>query len=229
MKEDMFKNMTLIDLSVPIYNDAPIWSAEPRCIVHNWFIIGRNRGQEERINMKYFSMSGHQGTHIDAPYHLNNEGVKLDEIPLNRFMGWCKVLDFTDKKLGDHYNPDDFIKKNVQKGDNILIHTGWDKFFDPFDEKYFNMDHPHFSEDAINWILDNKIGILGMDTPSTDPTLIDHPKIFKNREDFPIVIELLTNLDKIVDKEVYLIALPINVKEGDGSWIRAVCFVPNDS
>jgi kynurenine formamidase len=27
---------------------------------------------------------------------------------------------------------------------------------------------------------------------------------------------------------VYLLALPLNVSEADGSWVRAVAFVPND-
>jgi len=38
----------------------------------------------------------------------------------------------------------------------------------------------------------------------------------------------MTNLDQIVNKEVYLLALPLNVSEADGSWGRAVAFVPND-
>ncbi|MFX0073224.1 MAG: cyclase family protein [Candidatus Hermodarchaeota archaeon] len=227
MREDIFKNMKMVDLSLPIFDDMPIWSAEPRCIVHDWIVKGRKRGIEETINMKYFCMSGHQGTHTDSPFHLNSNGKKLDEIPLKRYMGWCKVLDFTDKKLGDHFLAADFEKRGVQKGDNLLIHTGWDKYLNPFNEMYFNMDHPHFSEEAIDWVLEKQIGLIGMDTPSTDPYLVDHPKIFKDLNNYPIIIELLTNLDKIVGKEVYLVAFPINIKNGDGAWMRPIAFVEN--
>ena len=71
-----------------------------------------------------------------------------------------------------------------------------------------------------------KLALVGMDVPSTDPYLIDHPKVFRNPEQYPIILELMTNLDKIVGKEVYLMALPMHLKDGDGSWVRAVAFVP---
>jgi len=226
MKPDPFAGMQLIDLSLPIYNDAPIWSAEPRCIVHNWIVRGRTHGQTEPLNMKYYCMAGHQGTHTDAPYHMNDAGKKISDISLTRYMGWTLVLDFREKKLGDHFTADDLVKRDVQPGSRILLHTGWDKHFFTDTQMYFNLDHPHFSGDAIDWILKNKLQLVGMDTPSTDPYLVDHPKIFREIENFPILFELMTNLDKIVGKEVYLMALPLNVKDGDGSWVRAVAMVP---
>ncbi|MDL5053635.1 hypothetical protein QQ056_08775 [Oscillatoria laete-virens NRMC-F 0139] len=47
MKPDLFDGMTLVDLSLPIYHDAPIWSAEPQCIVHDWIRKGRCYGRPE--------------------------------------------------------------------------------------------------------------------------------------------------------------------------------------
>lgn len=226
MRADPFAQMTMVDLSLPIFDDAPIWSAEPRCIVHDWLVLGRNHGSRERINMKYFCLSGHQGTHTDAPRHLQADGRRLDEIPLSRYTGWCRVLDFTEKKLGDHIDGSDLARRGVRDGERILLHTGWDRYLKPFNETYFSLDHPHFSEDGIRWVLEHRLELIGLDTPSTDPSLEDHPKVFKQRDNFPIVIELLTNLDRIVGKDVYLMALPINLKEGDGAWMRAVAFVP---
>ena len=63
MEPDLLAEMELVDLSLPIYDDAPIWSVEPRCIVHDWIVQGRTHGQLEKLNMKYFCMAGHQGTH----------------------------------------------------------------------------------------------------------------------------------------------------------------------
>ena len=226
MRPDPFANMTMVDLSLPIYDDAPIWSAEPRCMVHKWIVKGRKHGQVEPLNMKYLCLSGHQGTHTDAPFHMNNDGRNLDQIPLSRYMGWTKVLDFRDKKLGDHITAEDLRKRGVGRGDWILICTGWDRYLNPFDEMYFNLDHPHFAEDAILWALEQHLELIGMDTPSTDPYLLDHPKIFRERDNFPIIIELMTHLDQVVGKDVYLMSLPINIREGDGAWMRAVAFVP---
>ena len=153
MKPDPFANMTMVDLTFPVYDDMPIWSAEPRCIIRNWIVMDRKHGSREPLNMKYYCMSGHQGTHTDAPFHFNYEGRKIDEIPLRRYMGWTKVLDFTEKKLGDFFTAADFEKRGVADGDRVLIHTGWDRYFKPFDPLYYDLGHPHFSADGVEWIL----------------------------------------------------------------------------
>lgn len=228
MRPDPFAGMTLLDLSFPIVDDMPTWSGEPRCIVRNWIVLNRHHDAPERLNMKYFCMSGHLGTHTDAPYHFNYEGVTLDKIPLTRYLGWAKVLNFTEKKMGDLFTPKDFESRGVKDGDNILIHTGWDRYFKPFDPTYYKLKHPHFSGEAVDWVLEHKLGVVGMDVPSTDPTLEFHPAIFRDPKNYPIILELMTNLDKIVGKEVYLMALPLNIKDGDGSWVRAVAWVPKD-
>ena len=226
MRPDPFANMTMVDLTFSIYDDMPIWSSEPRCIIRNWIVMDRKHGSREPLNMKYYCMSGHQGTHTDAPFHFNYAGKTIDQIPLSRYMGWTKVLDFTEKKLGDLFTPADFERRGVVDGDRVLIHTGWDRYFKPFDPLYYDLGHPHFSAEGVEWILEHKLALVGMDVPSTDPYLIDHPKVFRDPENFPIILELMTNLDKVVGKEVYLMALPMHLKDGDGSWVRAVAFVP---
>lgn len=226
MRPDPFADMDLIDLSLPIVDDGPIWSAEPKCIVHNWFVQGRNHGKPETLNMNYYCLVGHQATHFDAPFHMRGDGATVSDIPPQRFLGWSKVLDFRDKKLGDHITAADLVARGAQPKDRLLLCTGWDRYYNPLDETYFNLDHPHFSEDAIYWALENRIEVLGMDVPSLDPYLVDHPKVFERLDHFPIVIELMTNLTKIVGKEVYLMALPIHLHKGDGAWVRAVAWVP---
>ena len=45
----------------------------------------------ETHNLTAFSMCAHNGTHVDAPYHFLNEGKRLDQMPLNSFVGDCYV------------------------------------------------------------------------------------------------------------------------------------------
>ena len=42
-------------------------------------------------NLTAFSMCAHNGTHVDAPYHFYNDGKKIDEVELTRFVGKCFV------------------------------------------------------------------------------------------------------------------------------------------
>ena len=45
-------------------------------------------------NLTKFEMCAHNGTHIDAPYHFYKEGKTVDQMPLDKTVGWCYVASF---------------------------------------------------------------------------------------------------------------------------------------
>lgn len=45
-------------------------------------------------NLSKFSMCAHNGTHVDAPYHFIQDGKKLDEVPLDAWIGYAYVAAF---------------------------------------------------------------------------------------------------------------------------------------
>lgn len=47
----------------------------------------------DMYNLSSFSMSSHTATHIDAPFHYDEEGKKIDEIRLAVFYGKCTVIE----------------------------------------------------------------------------------------------------------------------------------------
>lgn len=44
-------------------------------------------GMEYWASSNEFEAAEHGGTHMDAPYHFNKEGWKVDDIPFERFFG----------------------------------------------------------------------------------------------------------------------------------------------
>ena len=44
-------------------------------------------------NITEFSMCAHNGTHVDAPSHFIDNGKTIDEIPLEKFVGWTFVFE----------------------------------------------------------------------------------------------------------------------------------------
>ena len=44
-------------------------------------------------NLTAFSMCAHNGTHTDAPYHFYNDGITIDRIPLDSFIGYAYVAE----------------------------------------------------------------------------------------------------------------------------------------
>ncbi len=44
-------------------------------------------------NLTAFSMCAHNGTHVDAPFHFYKDGKTLDQVSLERFIGWAYVAE----------------------------------------------------------------------------------------------------------------------------------------
>ncbi|XP_014293134.2 kynurenine formamidase-like [Halyomorpha halys] len=73
----------LIDLSYPYDENTPYWITEiPFRFIK--MIADSTRGYWYASNQ--FETAEHGGTHLDAPYHFNEVGWKLSEIPLSRLI-----------------------------------------------------------------------------------------------------------------------------------------------
>ena len=110
------------DLSVPLKNYMPLWPTNPLLNIIPVGITARDGYSVET----YFS-STHSGTHIDAPYHMLEDGATVDNLPLSQLIGEGYVLK---PELKGKEITLDMVKKKWKKeydGKIILIHTGWDR------------------------------------------------------------------------------------------------------
>ncbi len=156
------------DLSQPLNQDAPFWPFYPPFEVK--YI---KRKSEHGVNAQYIQTSNHMGTHLDAPRHFVTGGKGIDEIPLDWLYGDGVIVDLSDAldEL-DIFTPAMIEERvEVREGDILLIHTGWHKHAqfgsEPDEEKYIQRHPgPHF--DIVDWLLEKKIHIWGVDMISTD-------------------------------------------------------------
>ena len=44
-------------------------------------------------NLTAFNMCAHNGTHVDAPYHFLNDGKTIDQVSLDKFVGYAYVFE----------------------------------------------------------------------------------------------------------------------------------------
>ena len=211
----------LIDLSHPLEHGQPNFPFDPKIsvLVHNTVAsIG--------YNITQISMSTHQGTHLDVPFHFYDDGKTVDQMTLDSFFGPAALIDLTP---GSHLPPKKPITlkmlephaEKFQPGAKVIYRTGWDRTFST--PECFT-EFPTLTLEAARWIADHRIGLLGMDTmtPSTDWKEVHWTLLKKGVE--MVIVEGLTNLDKLPEKFVF-IGFPLNIKGRDGSPIRAVAAV----
>ena len=220
----------LIDLTLPLFSGAPIWSPEPKTVITDYFTLGRAYGAEEGMNMKVLYMSGHAGTHCDAPVHLRSGRPSLDEVPLERYVGRASVVHLPDKGFDDPWIAIadlEHLSDKLSEGSRLLVHTGWDRFWETDNQTYFDQQKaPKLHLETLAWLRDRKVGLIGVDMPSVNALLEQHATVF-DAEMPPTIVELLTNLDQLGD-EVELICLPLKIRDGDGSPVRAVALVEEE-
>ncbi|MFD0479557.1 cyclase family protein [Nonomuraea thailandensis] len=80
--------MTLLDLSAPIETGMPVYPGDPEVSVGPALTAAR-----DGVNVLSLHLGSHSGTHVDAPFHLDDSLPTLDELPLERFHGPAVVVD----------------------------------------------------------------------------------------------------------------------------------------
>ena len=211
----------LIDLSFPLEHGQLNFPWDPKISV-----IAHNTIASIGYNITQISLSTHQGTHLDAPFHFCGEGKTIDQMRLEQFYGPATLIDLAPGGCLAPKTPLtlDMFKPHAdafQPGAKIVYRTGWDRAFGQ--PEYF-AEFPTLTLAAARWMAERRIGLLGMDTPtpSVDWKECHHLLLQKGVE--MVIVEGLTNLAQLPAQFVF-IGFPLNIKGRDGAPIRAVALV----
>jgi kynurenine formamidase len=182
-------------------------------------------------------MNEHNGTHVDAPAHFISDTnpqayTTIEQVPVTRLMGRGVRLDCRQCKEGDYVTRDSIAgweqeHGSLKAGDIVLFNFGWSAHWGlrPNDKRYL-ADWPGVSMGAAEYLIEKSVGALGVDTLSPDPPAAlaknpIHPVVLEKQV---LIIENLTNLEQLPDYFLFL-ALPLKIRAGSGSPIRAVAIV----
>lgn len=176
-------------------------------------------------NTSVIEIGSHAGTHVDAPRHFINAGQSIDEIPLEKLVGPVSIIDLSHKKEAECITIKDL--NNLTITPRMLFYFGWSRYWDT--PKFYS-GYPFFESDAAQYLVDNGVTVVGMDTPSPDDsriTLLSDEdsmihKLFLSQG--VTIIEYLNDLDKAIGDGWMLCALPLKLQGCDGSPSR-VCVV----
>lgn len=212
----------LIDLSHPLEHGQLNFPYDPKISV-----LVHNTVSSIGYNITEFSMSTHQGTHLDAPFHFYDDGRTLDQMRLEQFYGPAILIDLapggwleaktpiTAEMFGPH-------ARHFQPGAKIIYRTGWSR---KFGTPEFFSEFPTLTLEAASWIAERGIGLLGMDTPTPSTSWLECHHILLKKGVEIVIVEALTNLDQVPENFTF-IGFPLNLKGRDGAPIRAVALVP---
>lgn len=215
--------MKIIDLTLPI-EEGMMTFPTPWHPVVEVTILGRH-GIEGRETRKV-AFGTHTGTHADAPRHFVPNGGTIDEISLDVLIGPATVADFTNcRPLQEIEIPDLQEKLKGKVPSRIILRTGWSEHFGVM--RFYN-EYPFLSESAAQWLVDQGVRLIAMDTPSPDNpahsrgAAKDSPNHKVLLGAGVVLVEYVANLKAISASSVELIVLPLKLKGADGSPARCV-------
>ena len=105
--------MKYIDLSHKIYPDMPTYPTDPKFEIRKQKNIKNNRS-----NLHVISFGTHTGTHMDAPYHVIEDGKSIDNFSVDSFCG--KTVKINLSTSNDLFQIDEEFK-------GVILDTGWYK------------------------------------------------------------------------------------------------------
>jgi arylformamidase len=199
-----------IDISLPLSAETPVWPGDtPFSYRLTW-----TKAESGSVNVGQITLSTHTGTHIDAPYHFDDEGRRVLDLDVNLYIGLARVIRWEGE---GSIRPTDLAGMDLSGVKRLLIRTGaWS------DPCRFPETIPHVEPELAPFLAEKGVRLLGLDLPSVDP--LDSKELPAHHALHRRGIHILESaaLDQVEPGEYELVALPLPLKEADGSPVRAV-------
>jgi arylformamidase len=200
----------LYDLSPTIRPETPVWPGDtPFQSRLSWSIA-----DGASVNLSAITTTPHLGSHADAPFHTEPRGEGMAEMPLDRYLGPCRVLRVPPQPLIEPRHLEGIDLSNPRR---LLFKSESVRDRRSFPERFTAL-----SPEAAAFLAEKGILLVGMDTPSVDPfdskTLDAHHALFRGGV---AILEGLV-LDGVPEGVYELIALPLRLAGLDASPVRAV-------
>ncbi|WP_053219972.1 arylformamidase [Virgibacillus senegalensis] len=204
------KTSAWIDVTQPLSDNIAHWPGDKPFS----YRLAHTIEQTGSVNIGQISSSCHIGTHIDAPFHFDNDGERVLDLPIDTYIGPARVIDVSNTDMIDAASLAGHQLDGVKR---LLLHTSL-----PNNPKRFPGKMPSIDPDIGPYLKRLGVKLLGVDLPSVDAVeskeLAVHHALYEN--DVYILENLM--LDHVDPGDYELIALPLAIAEADGSPVRAV-------
>jgi arylformamidase len=211
-KENLLK---ILDISVPISAELPVWPGDPPIVLERYkFISEENASNDSRI-----ACSVHSGTHVDAPAHFIENGASVEQLPLEILMGPVTVV----APLEAEVITPQLLEAQALAPETrrLLIKTKNSALWaDPGHP--FNPDFVALNSESARWIVDKGIDLVGIDYLSIQMYKDTEALTHRTLLEAGIVIVEGLDLRKVDPGDYQLFCLPIKLAGCEGAPARAV-------
>jgi arylformamidase len=211
------------DLSQPVSHDGPCWPEQTPPVIRH-----EERAAVGGFNVETIEMTDHTGTHVDVPFHHDDEGATVDRVPLKAFTGPALFMDLREQvepamEIGPRQleswlgelRPDDFA---------VLV-TGWGDRRGVTEE--FLKRWPYLGGDGARQLLEHGVAGVGIDALSIggwggpEKGVPAHEALLGAGK---VIVEELHIPAELCGRRAFFTAFPILLQGCGGAPARAVAW-----
>jgi arylformamidase len=201
----------LWDISPPVAADSPVFPGDTP-FARRW---QARIGPGCAVNVSMLTLSPHTGAHADAPLHYDNAGAAIGELPLEPYLGHCRVIHAIGR--GPLVQPAHLAHALASLPPRVLVRT-----YARMPQSHFDDVLPAMAPETIEQLADAGVVLVGIDSASIDPAdskTLDAHQVLRRRG-----LRVLENLllDEVPEGDYELIALPLRLTTACASPVRAV-------
>lgn len=203
--------MRIIDISQEIRHDMTVYPGDPRFTSRS--VSSFKRG--DMCEVSELTIGSHCGTHIDAPLHMIPGGKTIETMPLEHFIGPCRVLTLaasviTEKMLSEH---------QIQEGERILLRTDPKGEYTPMNGQF---NPAVLSMRAAQYLAERRVRLIGIDSPTVENMELCDGEVHRALLQAGIAIVEGLCLKDVPGERYILSALPLSLVGENGAPCRAV-------
>ena len=166
------------------------------------------------VHVSSMTLSTHTGAHCDAPSHYAIDGASIDAVPLQTYLGPCRVIHCIG---ANPVQPQDLAHALADLPARVLLRTYATTPQDRWDANF-----PTVATATIELLAAHGVQLIGIDSPSLDPqdskVLDAHHAVRRHKM---AILEGIV-LDQVPAGDYELIALPLKLRGLDASPVRAI-------
>ncbi len=203
--------MAFHDISLKLSGETVRWVTSPPFELTE----RRRMNKGDPNNSSAVNMSVHSGTHIDAPFHFVEQGITIDRLPLERFIGPALVYAVETER---HITKEQVAGIRLDGATRVLFKT---RNSGLLHQREYAPDFAAFSVEAAQSLVEQGVELVGLDYLSVAHADEQVP-VHRAFLDHGVVLLEGIDLSEVAPGRYELMCLPIPLRDSDGAPCRAV-------
>jgi arylformamidase len=203
--------MKLYDISLTLSPQSIRWvTSQPLELIER-----KRMSRGDTNNSSSVHASAHAGTHVDAPFHFVPDGMTIESIPLETFIGPALVCAVD---AGTHVSAAEVAKAGIQGDSRVLFKTRNSTLLK---KGVYDATFAPFSVDAAEMLVELGVKLVGLDYLSAAGANEQVP-VHRAFLDHGVILLEGVDLSEVPPGRYELFCPPVKLAGSDGAPCRAV-------